>query len=584
MGTQYYVNSSTGSDSNDGLTPATAWSTLTHVNDGTNYAKSAAIFSFAGGTSYTGKLLPPNDGLTYNVYASLSNFTGTASLSGNTLSVLSGTGGPIGIGSKITLNGAPQDEKGNQLPLYIVALGTGTGGLGNYTVNAPSDALVGVSSVTITGAPPQIVGSGSDYAFYVNARNNLTVTGLCFLNAAYNACSIQTSFQPIAACSITNCTFGVTASSATAGPLQFILSGQNMSGVTLSGCCLFGTAYTLSSTKQGIYFYHASEKFSNFTIYQNAFYNIGGTGIQMVGSSMATVTTAGSSPAGFDINGNYFLNIAGAGAIATNSGLVNSATVQSYVRNNTCVNIGTPTTPHTNVFQLQWCISVIIERNYTKNVYTSIPDGDAIEVDWAWTDASHKSNNCIVRYNKGTGIKAGGVTSSVQVVQATNTQVYGNIADDCSVGFSNTHSGSSGNVFWNNTANNCVSGGNLDDGGTGDPSGATIWYNNVFVNCSGQGFRVTNGSTNPTETYNVFWNCAVNINSTGTGGTGSVPINATSVVAYPALLPSLSPAENSPVIGFGKWTSNAALTQEDYAGRLTTNPRPDAGALFYKPQ
>lgn len=584
---QYYVCSTGGSDGNAGTSSSAPWSTLTNVNDGTNYAKNSAIFSFCGGGSWTGKIQPPNDGLTYNVYNALPNFVGIATLSGNTLTVVSGGGGPIGIGSKVTMTGLPTCSGGAQCPVYVSALGTGTGGTGTYTVNVPSDVAVAVSTaVTITGAPPKIQGSGSDYALNINARNNTTVNGLAFLNAAYNVGFVQTSFQGISSGSIKNSVFGVTAASGSAKPLQFITSGGfNLRGVTFRDNFVFGPSYATTSTGQGIYFYHGPEKFYDFLIKGNAFYNIGGIGIQIVGSSMTMVTTNTSSPYGFDFDANYFVNIAGAGFVSTNSGLFSSPN-QSYVRNNTASNIGTSGTPNVNALQLQWAKNVIVTGNTVTNVYTSAPDGDILEIDWAWLDSSHKSDGVIVSYNRLSGANAGGVTSCVQVVRATNTQVFGNVCSNSSVGFSNTHVGSSGTVFYNNTAYGLTAAcGNLDDGATGDPSGQTTWYNNIFANCGSYTYRVANGSTAPTETNSVYFGNDLIIRNTQTNT--SIPISAKSVVSDPkfknAAAGDFHILRGSPAIGLGIWTDSTRQYQTDIDGFRTTNPKPDAGAYFYRP-
>lgn len=585
FGVQYYVCSTGGDDGNAGTSQAAPWATLTNVNNVT-YATSSAVFSFCGGGSWSGKLQPPSDGMTYNVYNKLADFVGTATVSGNTLTVLSGSGGTIGIGSKVALSGLPACSGGQQCPVYVSALITGTGAAGTYTVNVPTEIAVAEPvSVTITGAPPKIQGSGADYALYINARNNTTINGLAFLNAGYNVGYAQTSFQGISSGSITNSVFGVTSASGSAKVFQFIEAGFDLRGIVFSNNFLFGPSYSTASTQQGIYWFHGSKKFYNFTISNNALFNIGGTGMQIVGSSMATVDANNSSPYGFDFDANYFVNIAGAGVLATNSGLFSSP-AQSYIRNNTAYNVGTSDSPNVNAVQLQWGKNVIVTGNNINNVYTSVPDGDIIEVDWAFNDSAHKSDGTIVSYNYLSGAKAGGVTSCVQVVQAVNTTVFGNVCTDSSVGFSNTHVGSSGSVFYNNTAYGMTQAcGNLDDGGTGEPSGPTTWYNNMFANCGAYTYRVANGSTAPTESYSVYFGNELIIHNTQTNT--SVPMSGTSVVGDPkfksATLGDFHLLKGSPAINRGIWTDNYRQYQKDIDGYRTTKPRPDAGAFFYRP-
>ncbi len=56
----FYVNGSTGSDSNDGLTPATAWKTISKVNAST-FSPGVSIL-FAGGQTFSGAIVSPSAG------------------------------------------------------------------------------------------------------------------------------------------------------------------------------------------------------------------------------------------------------------------------------------------------------------------------------------------------------------------------------------------------------------------------------------------------------------------------------------------------------------------------------------------
>lgn len=578
----YYVCSTGGLDGNDGLSTGAAWATITKANT----AAGGSTVSFCGGGTWSGRLAPGGDSITYNVYNALSDFVGTATVSGNTLTVLSGSGGAIGIGSRITMSGLAACVGGTQCPTYVTGYGSGSGGTGTYQINAYASDISTATAITLTGKPPTITGSGADYALYVNARTATSITGLAFLNSGYTVASIETSFQAIGSGTFRSNVFGLTGSAATAKGVQFLTNTYNMFGVTFDQNLIFDQSYSSASQAQGMYFYHADKRFYNFTISQNAFYNVRGPGIQVVGSSMAVVDANVSYPYGFDIDSNYFLNT-GAAIISTNSGM-GSAPTQSRFRRNYARNVGTLSTPNVNAVQGQFLQSTIIEYNDIANVYTSVPDGDILEIDWAWVDTAdnHNSQNVIIRYNTLSGANSGVVSSCIQVYAGVNTTVYGNTCTDASAGISNTRGHSTGNVYYNNTIYGTTTAcANLDDGATGSPSPATTWYNNIMSTCGTNGIRIANGSTAPTETNNVYWGNATIIRDITTPQT--ISINSTSVYGNPLFVDPENAdfrlRRGSAAIGVGKWPSYDLQYLSDMTGFRTSNPTPDAGALFYQP-
>ena len=62
--TQYYVDATLGSDANDGLTPATPWQTLTHVNS--QVFSQGDTVSFLCGETWTGILDSVESGILGN--------------------------------------------------------------------------------------------------------------------------------------------------------------------------------------------------------------------------------------------------------------------------------------------------------------------------------------------------------------------------------------------------------------------------------------------------------------------------------------------------------------------------------------
>jgi hypothetical protein len=67
-GATYYVDATNGLNTNNGLTPETAWQTLTKASA----AASGSTVLFKRGETFTGRLLPANSNMTYDVYGDLS--------------------------------------------------------------------------------------------------------------------------------------------------------------------------------------------------------------------------------------------------------------------------------------------------------------------------------------------------------------------------------------------------------------------------------------------------------------------------------------------------------------------------------
>lgn len=150
-------------------TGITAGTYITALGTGTGgigtYTVSAAM-STASGVAVTGG----------------SNFTGTGSISGTTLTITVASAGILSVGNIVTGTGVSQGTR-------ITALGTGTGGVGTYTVNQSQT----VGSTTISGTvgwkilPPgtigtQLVAQGSGANPIWSSALNDTVVGNTFSN------------------------------------------------------------------------------------------------------------------------------------------------------------------------------------------------------------------------------------------------------------------------------------------------------------------------------------------------------------------------------------------------------------------
>jgi len=351
------------------------------------------------------------------------------------------------------------------------------------------------------GAKPIIQGSGSDYALYINSRIGTVIQDLEFDNNNYSTARMDAAFQTTYQVTIQRCKFYVTGGSGAVDTFMSTLSGtNNMYDITYDSNEFINNS--TGGTTAGLYFYHTTEYFYDIVISNNNFHDSYGPGIRFVSGSTPPITDY--QPYGIDFKYNTFTNLTGS-AIATYSGLNSPLGHQSYVRYNTLTNIGASNVAHVNAMQLQWGIGTIIEHNVITTVNTSIPDGDGIEVDWAWASETNISNNVIVRYNQLSGFRAGGVCAGVSIYAGSNTQVYYNTITNGNIGIINKRAHSTGNVFYNNTLSGNDYAGSSDDAGVGSPAPASTWINNIFANSAVADFRVANSSASPTESYNVFY-------------------------------------------------------------------------------
>lgn len=98
------------------------------------------------------------------------DFVGTGSISGTTMTITAVTSGSFAVGDPVTGTGVTANT-------YITAFGTGTGGVGTYTVNASQT----VSSTTLSSRATSTVASGGGTAitaaFQINIGNNSVTAG-----------------------------------------------------------------------------------------------------------------------------------------------------------------------------------------------------------------------------------------------------------------------------------------------------------------------------------------------------------------------------------------------------------------------
>jgi len=173
----------------------------------------------------------------------------------------------------------------------------------------------------------------------------------------------------------------------------------------------------------------------------------------------------------------------------------------NLIARNSIIDSGDADAYSTNTLQMH-ALFVIIEDNYINGVKKDgTGDGHAIVLDWV-ANPGHATNThadgCIVRRNYITNALEG---SGLDVYVAKNTEVYNNVIVGNDRGIVIRRITNTGNVFYGNTISDNVSSGVF----LWDNVPATTWANNIITGNGAYGFEVTNGSTNPTETYTLHY-------------------------------------------------------------------------------
>ena len=322
-------------------------------------------------------------------------------------------------------------------------------------------------------------------------------------------------------------------------------------------------------------YWSTAVKVFNFTIKNNTIHDLYGGGIVIVAPSEGNITAGSYYPYGFDVNGNTIYNIASNGAVSFDTGMFSTPT-QSYVRNNIITNIGLVSVANVDALQLEYTQNMYVTNNYINGIYTSLPDGDGIEIDWAWADATKLSNGDIVCGNTVTGANTGVTSSGIRVFAGTNTTVCNNLTYGNYIGISNPNSNTTGNVFYNNTMVNNSYGAGVD--GLSGSGVATTWIDNIFAYNSVYGFKISNNFMAPTETYNDWYSNGTNIYNVS--GATSVAISATDLTSNPNFVnvasKNYSLNDGSPMIGSGfRYLGNYTyLNTSDITGFTTNAPTP----------
>lgn len=384
-----------------------------------------------------------------------------------------------------------------------------------------------------TGNPPEITGSGSDYAGYANSASNFTVQDMAFSNANYTAVYVFNSYAVANNNTFQRCKFTVTGPVAYGSgtydlyinPNSYPMSGYLVDSNEMSG----GDSGLLLATWGG------SPSLSDIRVSNNNIHDVVGSGIKIyAGVSNASAT---SSPYGIDIDGNTIAHT-GYQAIWIMGGLRDVTGHPSYVRNNSATEIGTMTNPNVNAFQLNWLRGTVIDNNTVQNVYTSAPDGNGIFPDVAWGSQSYRSSGVTVSNNRVSGCRASpGRTAGISAGSTSNSQFYHNVSSNNEIGIELVSSQATGNLFQNNVLDGNSYGVMIPQSMYGlGLAPASTWNNNIFSNNSSDGFFYAQGNTPPTESSNLFFGNGM----ADVWGSTSVYPNSGSFPAASGVLPTSS--------------------------------------------
>jgi hypothetical protein len=454
---------------------------------------------------------------------------------------------------------------------------TYTGQVAPYTGGTSGNTMI--IGAYGTGSIP-VVTSYSSQPLYINNRNYVTVQDMRFEGVEQHSGRIIGSFGDFHDVTIQNCEFYT---SGTANEvyafLVYISNSYNIHNFTFQGNDVQNAS--TGDTTEGVRVYvPGSKTMYDATFSNNTFHDIKGSALRFFAADTANLIANDNRPYGITIEGNTFTNIK-FDAVHLQAGIKNVTGHPSYIRNNIAQEIGYPSYGNINAFQLHWIDSVKIYGNTIENVYTSVPDGSGIILDYmssATAETTYSANNEIYN-NLISGCTAGSLSPAIGVWAGKNNIIHHNIVFNSSSGINLSHQYSTGNVFYNNVMYGNTYGSRIQDpSNIGAPT--SIWRNNIFSNNT-YGIRVVNNSTLPTETNNIFYsNSAVNI----IGNTGlDVALHATSVIGNPLFV---DPASENFHIQGGSAAVDAGVDvslNSDYEGNVDYYSSVDAGAYRYQP-
>lgn len=406
--------------------------------------------------------------------------------------------------------------------------------------------------------------------FYSTGKSYITVRGITFKNAVTRQLIFRSETASVSNFIIDDCTF--TGNGGGAGITLYPEGAYNVSDVTISNC----TFDTLDD--HGIYLFMATADGSGIghtiTVENCTFNSIIDAVTQALGyctgySNAANALAASRFPYGITIQNNTFSYISSS-AIR----IYCTDTAANLIANNIISYAGYGHNYPVNAIQTHACKGLTIEYNDVSYTETAGPgDGCGIILDWANTDPTYITEDCIVRYNRShhnTDTTGGATPSGINTYRGKNNEIYYNICDNNYRGINQNFdaaNSSVGNVYYNNTITN-----NSEDGVEIYAGGPTsTWKNNIFANNGGYGFA-DYGAVDADVTYSCFYN---NTTANHIGFTPGVGCIETDPQIISIATDNFKIGPGSPCINTG---TSVALTQ-DYRGRsVPKNNTPDIGA------
>jgi hypothetical protein len=423
-----------------------------------------------------------------------------------------------------------------------------------------------------------VVKSQTDSPLWINNRSYLTVENIRFEGINQHSAFIMSqSWMDLTYLAIKNCEFYTTGNDERYGIFFYLTDGGNILNLNLENNDIKNSAQGVNSS--AIRFSIPGMK----TVYDsnikgNNIHDSSGGGLVFITRDAKSLKSNNNRSYGLNIESNRFINLKGS-AITLQTGMKYINGHPSFIRSNYAENIGDITIPNVNAFQLHWVDSVDIYWNTIKNVKTSMPDGEGIILDWldqASAETTYSSGNRVYN-NFISGCKSDTSSAGINVWCGKDNLIFRNIVIGNDSGIRVVQRYSTNNHIFNNLIYGNLYGSRLDDP---DNIGAplSIWTNNIFKS-NDYGFFVTNNSTLPQESFNIF---DANRNADKVVDYTLIPLGQSSRQADSKIATgNFIPSYDSLAIDSG-FTGIANDNNFDYYG----NPiygTPDIGPIEYQP-
>ncbi|MCK5018728.1 MAG: hypothetical protein KAS32_16825, partial [Candidatus Peribacteraceae bacterium] len=172
---------------------------------------------------------------------------------------------------------------------------------------------------------------------------------------------------------------------------------------------------------------------------------------QFIGTVYGSVTTslaANHTASGWYIAGNEVDGTDGAGI---NTYFYNEGSLTNYIGWNDLRNIGDGTS-NVNAYNVHYARDLVVEHNVCDTVDGDTSDSSCYILDYGDTNHTYVSDGVIIRYNVAKNCNDQNYSSGFLAWSGKNSTFHNNYSYNCSVGYRNSNTESTGNVFYENTA------------------------------------------------------------------------------------------------------------------------------------